>query len=151
MVRVVAIEDGRTITVDRAGTRARIPLAGVQITDDARARELLKWTALETWVMLEPAEGGEFLVYRSPDALLLNRELVVRGYARSTLAALDAQLRPPSRYLGEIDLPAPSKEKKQPRARVTETPGSRKSSGTSRRSTAPPSRRARVPARTRPD
>ena len=144
MVRVVAVENVRTLTVDRNGTRESIRLAGVTITDDARARELLRWTAVDAWVMLEPAEGGEFLVYRSPDALFLNRELVLRGFARATRHGIEPDLRAPSRYLGELDLPAPAA--RQP---AVSEPKPRTRSGTGRRSSAPRSRAARAPA-TRP-
>lgn len=138
MVRVVAIEDGKTITIERGGVRERVKLAGVEITDDAKARELLRWTAIDAWVMLEAAEGGEFLVYRSPDALFLNRELVLRGYARPTLPSIQPDLRPPSRYLGELNPPL-GPAQKAPGKTVSER-SSRTRSGTSRRSTAPPSR-----------
>jgi hypothetical protein len=149
MVRVVAIEDGRTVTVDRNGTRERVRLAGVEVTNDAAARELLRWTAGEAWVMLEPAGGGEFLVYRSPDALLLNRELVLRGFARATLPATAPELRAPSRYLGTIDPPSTPQRTPQskPPAKVSEGRRPKTDSGTSRRSSAPRSRRARSPGR----
>lgn len=141
MVRVVSIEDGRTLTVERDGSRERIQLAGVEVLDHGAARELLRWTA-GTWVMIEPAPGG-YLLYRSGDALLLNRELVLRGYARATLPTL-APPRAPARYLGEIDPYGPP-----PKAtpRVSEDSPRRTRSGTSRRSSAPRSRRARSPGR----
>ena len=144
MVRVVAIEDGQTITIDRSGTRERVRLAGVEVTNDPAARELLRWTAGEAWVMLEPAGGGEFLVYRSPDALLLNRELVLRGFARATLPATAPELRAPSRYLGVIDPPSTPQK---PPAKISEGRRPKTDSGTSRRSPAPRSRRARSPGR----
>ena len=97
MVRVVAIENGRTITVERNGARESVRLAGVEVSDDARARDLLRWTIGNAWVMVEPAGNGDYLVYRSPDALFLNRELVLRGYARATLANIAPELRAPSR------------------------------------------------------
>lgn len=136
MVRVVRIDDGRTITIDRNGTHEQVRLAGVTITDDARARELLRWTTLGTWVMLEPSGNGEFLVYRSPDALFLNRELVLRGFARATQHGIEPELRAPSRYLGELDPPP-----------VVSAPGTRTGSGTSRRSSAQRSRPPRAPAK----
>ena len=105
MVRVISIDNGRTITVERNGNREQIRLAGVEILDDASARELLRWTARDAWVMVEASAGG-FLVYRSPDALFLNRELVLRGFARATLHAVEPDLRAPSRYLGTIDPPS---------------------------------------------
>lgn len=141
MVRVVSIEDGRTITVDRNGTRERIRLAGVEVTDDAQAAALLRWTAGE-WVMLEAAGNGEFLVYRSPDALFLNRELVLRGFARATLDGIAPDLRPPARYLGTYDPP----KSQPPQARVN-APKRRTSSDTSRRSPAARAPRARAAAK----
>ena len=146
MVRVVSIEDGRTIVVDRNGTRERVRLAGVEITDDARSRELLRWTAVEAWVMLEAAGHGEFLVYRSPDALFLNRELVLRGFARATLPGIEPELRAPARYLGTIDPPA---TRSRPPAKVSDERRSQTGSGTSRRSKAPRSPRSRAPTNRR--
>ena len=142
MVRVVAVENGRTLVIDRNGTRETIRLAGVALTDDVRARELLRWTAVDAWVMLEPAEGGEFLVYRSPDALFLNRELVLRGFAQATAHGIEPELRAPSRYLGEINPPA----MQQPQRRAVSEPKPRTGSGTGRRSSAPRSRSSRSPA-----
>jgi hypothetical protein len=153
MVRVVAVEDGRTLVIERDGAHERVRLAGVEITDEARARDLLRWTAGEAWVMLEASEGGEFLVYRSPDALMLNRELVLRGCARATLPGTGPELRAPSRYLGEWNPPASSTQSKartvsEPN-RVSEQSPRRTRSGTSRRSPGSPSRRGapRSPAR----
>src|SRR5687768_10257180 len=103
MVRVVGVVDGRTNAIERNGVREQVKLAGVEVTNEAAARELLRWTATDAWVMLEASGNGEFLAYRSPDALFLNRELVLRGYARPTSAVIAPELRPPSRYLGEID------------------------------------------------
>ena len=138
MVRVLSVEDGRTITIDRGGVKEKVRLAGVEVVDEVRAHDLLQWTCAGAWVMLEPAQSGEFLVYRSPDALFLNRELVLRGFARSTMPGLEPDLRPPSRYLGELNLPPRPKE----RETTTTARPARTGSGTSRRSTTSPSRRA---------
>ena len=141
MVLVVAVEDGRTIVIDRNGVRETVRLAGVEISDDAKARELLRWTAVGTWVMVEPADNGECRVYRSPDALFLNRELVMRGYARPTAAGIAPELRAPARYLGEIQpLDAPRKAK--PAVSAKAAPKTR--SGTGSRSSKPRTRRGRA-------
>lgn len=142
MVRVVAIEDGRTITIERNGARESVRLAGVEVTDDARARDLLHWTIGNAWVMVEPAGNGEVLVYRSPDALFLNRELVLRGYARATLANISPELRAPSRYLGEFQPAGPPRAK--PAVKAKKPP--RTGKGTSPRSSKPRARKARAPA-----
>jgi hypothetical protein len=137
MVRVVAVVDGRTIAIERNGVREQVKLAGVEVTNEAAARELLRWTAMDAWVMLETSGNGEFLAYRSPDALFLNRELVLRGYARPTSAAIAPDLRPPSRYLGEINPPDGPKSS-TPKVSAKARP--RTSSGTGRR---PPKARPR--------
>lgn len=142
MVRVVAIEDGRTITIERNGARESVRLAGVEVSDDARARDLLRWTIGNAWVMVEPAGNADFLVYRSPDALFLNRELVLRGYARATLANIAPELRAPSRYLGEFQPADPPRAK--PAVNAKKPP--RTGTGTSPRSSKPRSRRSRAPA-----
>ena len=134
MVRVIDIENGRTLTIDDRGTRASIRLAGVAITDELRARELLKWTLKDAWVMLERI-GDDVLVYRSPDALFINRELVLRGCARATLAGIEPDNRPAVTYLGEVNPQGPQSRATSP------APAPRSGSGTSRRSGAPPSRR----------
>ncbi len=105
MVRVTAVVDGRTIEVEHAGVRERVTLAGVAITDPLRATELLRWTIGSFWVMLESTPNGA-LVYRSPDALFVNRELVLRGYARATMAGIEPENRLAVTYLGEINPPA---------------------------------------------
>lgn len=102
MVRVVSIDNGRTITIDDHGTRTSVQLAGITITDELHAREMLRWTIGDAWVMLERA-GDEVLVYRSPDALFINRELVVRGFARATLAGIEPEHRLDVTYLGEVN------------------------------------------------
>ena len=108
MVRVVRVQDARTIVVEDRGTRSTVILAGIEITDPAGARTLLEWTLASAFVMVEARPGG-FLVYRSPDALMINRELVLRGYARATLT----EVLPPQHvvvtFLGTLDLGVPSR------------------------------------------
>jgi hypothetical protein len=101
MVRVTAVADGRTLL---AGER-RIALAGVAVTDEKGARTLLEWTVVSRWVMVEEAAGG-YLVYRSPDALFVNRELVTRGFARATLPDIEPASTLIVTYLGTINPPA---------------------------------------------
>jgi hypothetical protein len=156
MVRVIGIENGRTITIDDRGTRVSVQLAGVVITDELRARELLRWTIGGAWVMLEDIpedipkdKGGAALVYRSPDALFINRELVLRGCARATLPGIEPENRPAVTYLGEINPEGPQRDGPQRGARsAAPAPGS--GSGTRRRPRASPtpagrSRSSRTP------
>ena len=141
MVKVVEILDGRTIAIQRNGVRETVSLAGVEIIDDARARELLRWTATDAWVLLEPGGNGAFLVYRSPDALFLNRELVLRGFARATLPGTAPELRAPSRYLGEIQ----PMDTPKPKSKVSAKAPRQKGSGSGPRSPKSRTRRARSP------
>lgn len=134
MVRVVDVQDGRTLVIDRNGTREAVRLAGVAILDEARAADLLRWNVVSTWVLVEPRPSGDALVFRSPDALFINRELVLRGYARATEHGIEPERNVIVTYLGEIHGAAPP---------VTASARSRTSSDTSRRSSAQRSPRAR--------
>lgn len=133
MLRVVAVENARTLVVERNGAREHVTLAGVSVTDEARATQLLRWTVGTSWVLVERHAGGGHLVWRSPDALLVNRELVVRGYARATLHEIDVPSNVIVTYLGEIDPPA------------TSVAPRRRSSGTSPHPSASPKPETRAP------
>ena len=130
MVRVIDIQDGRTIVVDRNGSREAIRLAGVTVVDERRAADLLRWNLVSNWVLLESHASGGHLAFRSPDALFVNRELVLRGYARATERGIEPERNLNVTYLGEVDPPVPP---------LTST-GQQKGSGTSRRSKARSSR-----------
>jgi hypothetical protein len=140
MVRVTAVENARTLVVERNGKAERLTLAGVAITDEASARAMLEWTLVSRWVSLEEASGGYF-VYRSPDALFVNRELVLRSFARATLPGIEPVSHVPVTYLGTLDLPSPSR---LPAVR-TAPAGKSDTAPRSRRSTS----RSRQPARRR--
>lgn len=146
MVRVVEIVDGRTIVINRHGTRETIRLAGIEITNEVHARALLRWTLGTSWVMVEPRGDGHF-VYRSPDALFINRELVARGFARATRTDIDPQ--PPAMvtYLGTVQpmdpLPRDTTSRRSSSRRGTASAPNgrgRTNSGTRRRSPARSSR-----------
>ena len=147
MLRVLDIQDGHTIVVERDGVREPITLAGVTILDDAAARDLLYWTLSGSWVMVERSESGGQLVYRSPDALFINRELVQRGFARATLREVSTEPQLSVTYLGQIDPPAlrsPATRQGSTRPAASESE-SRTRSGTGRRSKVQPSRPAKSP------
>ena len=104
MVRVVGVAGPSTIVVDLGGTRSNVQLAGIEITDPHAAMAFLTWSVNGSWVMIE---GGQ--VYRSPDGMLVNSELVRKGFARSLDAPVSAHN---AVYLGELDLgkrPAPAR------------------------------------------
>jgi hypothetical protein len=78
MTRVVAIVDSHTITVERARVRTDVTLAGVELPPDAEeaGREFLARELMYRWVLVEPAPNGASYVYRSPDALAVNRAIL---------------------------------------------------------------------------
>lgn len=121
MVRVVDVQDGRTLVIERNGSRELVRLAGLAIVDEARATDLLRWSVVSFWVMLEPHAGGGQLAYRSPDALFINRELVVRGYARATAQGIEPERNLVVTYLGVLNPPV------SPIASQTRTDTSRRS------------------------
>jgi hypothetical protein len=102
MVRVIGVVDGRTLIVERRGVAEKVQLAGIALTDDASAQVLMKWTLVSSWVMLEAQPDGAHFVYRSPDALFVNRELVLRGFARATLPAIEPAQHVVVTYLGTL-------------------------------------------------
>lgn len=102
MVRVLGVTDGRTLVVERGGTQLQVNLAGIELIDDRNARALMQWTLVSSWVMLDEQPGGGFYVYRSPDALFVNRELVARGFARATLPTIEPPQHVAVTYLGTL-------------------------------------------------
>jgi endonuclease YncB( thermonuclease family) len=145
MVRVTGVTDGQTLVVERAGVAVPVKLAGIQVIDDQGARALLRWTTGSSWVMLDEQPGGGHFVYRSPDGMFLNRELVARGFARATLPAIEPPTHVVVTYLGTLYAPGPPPVKtpavaKNPAASGT---GSARSSRSPARPS--PSRRRRKP------
>lgn len=137
MVRVLGVTDGRTLIVERGGVPVQVRLAGIELTDDASARALMRWTIVSTWVMLDEQPGGGFYVYRSPDALFVNRELVARGLARATLPTIEPHQHVVVTYLGTLR----GLGVRVPSVRTPSAPGTR--SGTSAPAPAKPSRSGR--------
>ena len=105
MLRVVSVEDGQTITVERNGKRVRITLAGINVADAVGARNLLEWALADAWVMLEEQPDGAHFAWRTPDGMFVNRELVLRGFARATLVDVQPPARIHGTYLGTVDPP----------------------------------------------
>lgn len=106
MVRFIEVADGQTIIIDRDGVALHVKLAGIDVIDEEGARTMLKWTLRSTWVLLEKQPGGGHFVYRSPDAMFINRELVTRGFARATLPAIEPETHVVITYLGTTFSPA---------------------------------------------
>ena len=117
MLRVVSVEDGQTITVERDGARVPIKLAGLTIADGVGARNLLEWALADAWVMLEEQPGGTHYVWRTPDGMFVNRELVLRGFARATSADVQPPARIHGTYLGTVD-PVGVQRRAAPKERV---------------------------------
>jgi hypothetical protein len=103
MLRVVSVEDGQTIVVERNGAEIAVRLAGIVIDDAVGARSLLEWSLADAWVLLEEQPGGAQLVWRTPDGMFINRELVLRGYAHATLPAVQPPAPVVGTYLGVVD------------------------------------------------
>lgn len=133
MARVSAIKNGNTLIIDGG---AELRLAGIEITNDGAARELLRWSLGTSWVMVERMADGTALVYRSPDAMFINRELVLRGYARATLPGIEPSDRINVTYLGVVD---PGPRAPATASRAAPRTGSDKSARSStQRATRPP-------------
>lgn len=82
MVRVIDVKDARTLIVDRAGVASDIKLGDVVIPpgEETAAIEFLRGKVVQHFVMVESNARGEAYVYRSPDALFINGELLRRAY-----------------------------------------------------------------------
>lgn len=107
MLRVVSIEDAQTIVVE-AVTPTRIRLAGIEIVDREAARLFLEWALGSAWVSGERRTDG-YMVWRSPDGMFVNRELVLRGYARALSSELETQRNYSVTYLGQLNPPLASR------------------------------------------
>jgi hypothetical protein len=143
MARVLAVANGHSLLIERAGTQTTIELAGVVITDEPGSRALLEWTLALNWVLLEKQSDGGYFVYRTPDALFINPELVTRGLARATMDVVATPTHVIVTYLGTIDPNALPPRAPVPKLRKTPAPET--GSGTNRPKKAPPSRRRRIP------
>jgi len=75
MVRVARVIDSRTIVLDGGAT---VTLRGVDVApaDEAMAAGYLRSILGNNWVLVE--NGGD--VYRSPDALYVNDQLITQAY-----------------------------------------------------------------------
>ena len=120
MVRVVDVKDARTLIVDRGGVRVEVRLGDVIIPagEDAAAIEFLRTKVVEHYVMLEGGAHGDAYVYRSPDALFINGELLRRAYlTQGTKMTIVGESSPgPERSArGETRPPAPAPVPPRPR------------------------------------
>ena len=90
MSRVVSVQDSRTILVEFAGRRSVVVLTGVAVVaaDEASAADFLCRMLAGAWVLVEDGE-----VYRSPDALYINGEMIRHAWRTA----------PNMRYLGQFD------------------------------------------------
>jgi hypothetical protein len=92
MSRVVAVIDSRTIVVEADGARSTVALKGVAVPaeEETAAADFLRRLVSGSWVLVEQGD-----VYRSPDALYVNAEMI--RLAWRTPANM--------RYLGQCDPP----------------------------------------------
>jgi hypothetical protein len=110
MARVIRIAGPATIIVEHDGVPSEVRLSGIEVTDPQKSFAYLTWTILSSWVMVEDGR-----VYRSPDALLINDDLVRKGFARSTSPTLVT--RTPAVYLGDLN-PERAPKPQPPRAKA---------------------------------
>lgn len=110
MLRVVRIAGPSTIIVERDGVPSEVRLSGIEVTDPQKSLAYLTWTVGSSWVLVEDGR-----VYRSPDALLINDDLVRKGFARSTSPTLVYTT--PAVYLGDLN-PERAPKQQPPRAKA---------------------------------
>lgn len=102
MLRVARVIDSRTIVLDGGAT---VTLRGVDVPpdDEAVAAEYLRAILGNSWVLVEHGD-----VYRSPDALYVNGQLITHAYRGAAHM----------KYLGE-SMPAPRTHASAPAPRAT--------------------------------
>jgi hypothetical protein len=104
MSRIVEILDSHTVITDERGARSTVRLSGVIVpsADESTAADYLRRITASGWVLIErdAARPGEGFLFRSPDGLSINGEMIRAAY-----------LQPGTRmtYLGESD-PGPRRE-----------------------------------------
>jgi hypothetical protein len=107
MARFARVIDSHTIVVERIDATEVVHLTNVEIPaeDEQAARAYLQQTLAGTYVYVENGK-----VYRSPDALFINRELAFGAYAAPTLKM---------RVFGEVN---PGPRAQAPRAQPAQVP-----------------------------
>ena len=107
MARFARVIDSRTIVVERIDASEVVHLTNVDVPaeDEQAARAYLEEKLTGTFVYVENGK-----VYRSPDALFINRELAFGAYAAPSLKM---------RFLGEIN---PGPRAQAPRAMPVREP-----------------------------
>jgi len=112
MVRVIDVKDARTLIVDQRGVRTEIRLGDVIIPpgEEAAAVEFLRTKVVEHYVMVENGLHGDAYVYRSPDALFINGELLRLAYlTQGTKMTIVGESSPgPERSTRKAAAPAPA-------------------------------------------
>jgi hypothetical protein len=136
--RIRTIVDARTLQVESGGKLQEVHLYGVSIVDEAGALAWLHGSVERASVFVDwRGAPGEALVYRSPDALFVNAELVRAGFANATAQDIVPRPRVAMTYIGElIDLGATKGTTKRGDAAQPATRAS-KSTSTSKRGTGP--------------
>jgi hypothetical protein len=84
MAHIASVIDSHTIAIEQEGQRTNITLVGVVVppTDEAAAVDFLRRTTASGWVLVErdAAHPGEAWLYRSPDGLFINGEMIRAAY-----------------------------------------------------------------------
>lgn len=125
MARFVKVIDSRTIVVDHAGASEVVHLTSVDVPaeDEQAARDYLAEKLTGTFVYVENGN-----VYRSPDALFINRELAFGAYAAPSLKMqVFGQLSPgPRPQATQHAAPVRQIAQQKPRPRPATRPASRR-------------------------
>ncbi|MGZ7080198.1 MAG: hypothetical protein ACXVJT_12350 [Thermoanaerobaculia bacterium] len=104
MARIVEIVDSHTVITDEQGARSTVHLSGVIVPagDESTAAEYLRRITASGWVLVErdAVRPGEGFLFRSPDGLSINGEMIRAAYLQPGT---------PMIYLGESN-PGPRHE-----------------------------------------
>jgi hypothetical protein len=110
MSRVVAVTDSRSIVVETDGARSTVVLKGVVVAaeEETAAAGFLRRLVSGSWVLVEQGD-----VYRSPDALHINAEMIRRAWCTPANMKYLGEWNPPPR----VAAPATRPRRRSPRAK----------------------------------
>lgn len=84
MAHIINIVDSHTIVMERGGMRETVTLAGVIVppAEELEATDFLRRQTASGWALVErdPSHPGEAWLYRSPDGLFVNGEMMRAAY-----------------------------------------------------------------------
>jgi hypothetical protein len=113
MSRVVAVTDSRTIVVETDGARSTVVLKGVVIAaeEETVAADFLRRLVGGSWVLVEQGD-----LYRSPDALYVNAEMIRHAWRTPANMKTLGEWNPPARRAPSAGT-RPRAKRRSPRAK----------------------------------